>query len=127
LTKEFSFARYQLPALLWSLAIFVSSSLHGIRLPFKFISADKLIHFGIFFILGILAARAFLFQQRFPLVQKYALLFAVLFVMSYGASDEIHQMFVPGRSPEIFDFLADTLGGILAAMTVKLLPKKFLL
>lgn len=47
--------------------------------------------------------------------------------MSYGASDEIHQMFVPGRSPEIFDFLADTTGGILAALFVKFVPKKILL
>jgi VanZ family protein len=30
----------------------------------------------------------------------------------YGASDEIHQGFVPGRSPEVWDWVADTLGSI---------------
>ncbi|MBS4028548.1 MAG: VanZ family protein [Ignavibacteriales bacterium] len=122
-----SFIRYQLPAIIWALLIFSLSSISGIKLPFKLFSFDKLLHFGVFFILGILWARAFLFQEWNETVKRNALLFSVLFVMAYGASDEIHQMFVPGRSPEVYDFLADTLGGILAAILIKILPKKFLL
>ncbi|MBM4165544.1 MAG: VanZ family protein [Ignavibacteria bacterium] len=125
--KKFpSFARYQLPAIVWSLFIFTMSSIPGIKFPFQFFSFDKLLHFGVFFVLGMLSARAFLFQEWNTTLKKYALLFAVLYVMLYGASDEIHQMFVPGRSPELYDFLADTLGGILAAGIVIILPKKYL-
>ncbi|MBD0319601.1 MAG: VanZ family protein [Gemmatimonadetes bacterium] len=35
----------------------------------------------------------------------------------YGVSDEVHQSFVPGRSPDPLDWVADTLGviaGVLA-------------
>jgi VanZ family protein len=28
----------------------------------------------------------------------------------YGASDEYHQSFVPGRSPDVFDLIADAIG-----------------
>ena len=31
----------------------------------------------------------------------------------YGASDEIHQYFVPGRNASWTDWLADTLGGLI--------------
>ncbi|MGB5337658.1 MAG: VanZ family protein [Gammaproteobacteria bacterium] len=30
-------------------------------------------------------------------------------------SDELHQLFVPGRSADIFDVLADAVGGLLGA------------
>lgn len=122
-----SFARYQLPAIVWSLFIFTMSSIPGIKFPFQLFRFDKLVHFGVFFVLGILSARALVFQEWNATLKKYALLFTVLYVMSYGASDEIHQMFVPGRSPEVYDFLSDTLGGIFAAFIIKILPKKFLL
>jgi VanZ family protein len=35
--------------------------------------------------------------------------------MLYGVSDEFHQYFVPGRSVEALDVLADALGGLLGA------------
>ena len=34
---------------------------------------------------------------------------AVLGVL-YGATDEIHQMYVPGRSPDVLDWFADAAG-----------------
>jgi VanZ family protein len=35
---------------------------------------------------------------------------AVLLATLYGVSDEFHQSFVPGRSPDRFDVLADSIG-----------------
>jgi len=37
----------------------------------------------------------------------------LLFVALYGASDEIHQMFVPGRDADVWDWCADVTGAIL--------------
>jgi VanZ family protein len=37
---------------------------------------------------------------------------AVLIVVSYGVSDEMHQMFVPGRTAAMDDLLADTIGAL---------------
>lgn len=38
----------------------------------------------------------------------------VLAVLLYGAFDECHQYFVPPRTPDVFDLLADVTGGLLA-------------
>jgi hypothetical protein len=38
---------------------------------------------------------------------------AVALTSGYGATDEIHQMFVPLRTVELFDWYADTAGGLL--------------
>lgn len=48
---------------------------------------------------------------------------AVTFV--YAASDEIHQLFVPGRSGQFTDVLIDTAGGIIAATVVCLFRRRF--
>lgn len=42
-------------------------------------------------------------------------LFAVLSAALWGLLDEIHQSFVPGRSPDIIDLVADTLGAVVGA------------
>ena len=39
----------------------------------------------------------------------------VLAVLAYGVSDELHQAFVPRRSPDVMDVLADLAGGALGA------------
>jgi MYXO-CTERM domain-containing protein len=36
-------------------------------------------------------------------------------VSFYGASDEVHQSFVPGRDSDVLDWRADTIGGAAAA------------
>lgn len=51
----------------------------------------------------------------------YAASVAVTFL--YAASDEIHQLFVPGRSGQFTDVLIDTLGGIIAVLLVIVLKK----
>jgi UDP-2,3-diacylglucosamine pyrophosphatase LpxH len=47
-----------------------------------------------------------------PLYRRHLLILAA--VALYGASDEWHQRFVPGRASELGDWVADTLGGALA-------------
>lgn len=42
-------------------------------------------------------------------------LFAVLATGLWGLLDEVHQSFVPDRSPDVVDLFADTLGGIVGA------------
>jgi len=44
---------------------------------------------------------------------------------AYGAIDEIHQYFVPGRNSDILDWVANTIGSILGALAIMLVIKKF--
>ena len=41
----------------------------------------------------------------------------------YAISDEIHQSFIPGRSPQVTDVLIDTMGVILGILLVILVIK----
>jgi len=63
--------------------------------------------------LGALLLRA-LAGGRLSGVTGRRALAAILLATLYGASDETHQWFVPGRSPDRFDVLADCLGAALA-------------
>lgn len=65
---------------------------------------DKLVHFGLYFILGAFGC--------FAMGQKPLLNFAICSL--YGISDEWHQSFVPQRSPDPLDWVADTLGAGIA-------------
>ena len=51
--------------------------------------------------------------------------FATIVITSvYGALDEIHQMFIPGRFAEVLDWLADAAGAILGVLIISYLIKK---
>ncbi|WP_216831392.1 VanZ family protein [Alkalihalobacterium elongatum] len=64
-------------------------------------------HFIAYFILGILVMNA-LRYSHLPLLRKVGL--ALLICILYAISDEVHQIFIPGRSGEVRDVLIDTAG-----------------
>ncbi|HEX7243676.1 MAG TPA: VanZ family protein [Longimicrobiaceae bacterium] len=90
------------PAAAWAAAIFAVSARPSVAIP-GFWSADKLLHFGAYALLGFLVAYA---ADRSGLAPRWAVAIGCL----YGASDEIHQAFVPGRSADPADWAADALG-----------------
>ena len=66
---------------------------------------DKLVHLLEFAVLGFLAARATGSARG-----------GFTIAAIWGAVDEVHQAFVPLRSPGLDDWLADVIGGFLGAM-----------
>lgn len=112
------FVRYQLPALLWALTIFIVSSIPAHSIPeFALFSQDKFLHLLVYFILAGLVYIALLHQTRFPLLARHPLSWAVLFTCVYGVTDEFHQSFT-GRSADILDVVADIAGALLLAAIV---------
>lgn len=75
----------------------------------------KLAHFSIYTILGMLASIAVAYHSKKNL---YRLLFPFVIGILYAVSDEIHQLFVPGRSGQISDVIIDSLGVILGCLSV---------
>lgn len=71
-------------------------------------NTDKLLHFLVFGILGLLVFRALSGGLKKGILTIIAL--AVTITVVYGAVDELHQSFVPGRLCEFGDFLFDALG-----------------
>ena len=74
----------------------------------------KSAHFIGYMILGILAI--LLFLQYENINKKYPLAFLICVI--YAISDEIHQLFVPGRAGQIRDVLIDSAGSLLGIILV---------
>lgn len=68
--------------------------------------------------------RALFYQERIKLFQKYSGLVALFFTVFYGMVDEFHQKFIPGRTSDINDVIADTVGGLLYLLVFWLLSRK---
>ena len=80
----------------------------------------KTAHFTIYLILGLLVGTLL---KEYNIKTKQIIIYGVLICMTYAISDEIHQIFVIGRSGEIKDVLIDTCGsttGILLSNIKKL-------
>jgi VanZ family protein len=82
--------------------------------------SDKSGHFIGYALLGALVLRALAGGRLAGVTLRRALL-AVAFAAAYGITDEWHQSFVPGRSPDPLDVVADTLGAAVAVLLVGVL------
>jgi VanZ family protein len=92
-------------------AIYAASSQSTLAVPNVGISYDKVAHLLVF---GLFATAILRIPYFFKQGWKGALI-AIAIVSLYGALDEYHQSF-SGRSVEFDDWIADTLGAILACI-----------
>lgn len=77
----------------------------------RFPLQDKLVHFLLFGLVATLVLRVSYDPKR----PWRSGLIAILITSLYGAADEFRQSFTPGREVDVFDWLADTLGALVAA------------
>jgi len=97
--------------------IFTLSSIPGNYLPEQpFNLFDKLVHATLFGILAYLIYRAFQYQDKNLFLKNFSIAIAFLTCVIYAMFDEIHQEFVPGRTPDITDALADIVGGAFTSL-----------
>lgn len=101
------------PVVLQMAVIFYLSSLNDPG-PLPGDISDKGGHFLGYLLLGALMLRAVAGGRLRTITWRLALAAAVLASL-YGASDEAHQSFVGGRSPDVLDWAADSLGAVTAA------------
>ena len=81
-------------------------------------------HFCLYMLLGILTM---LCAQTFNWCKAYKFDISVIFILLYASSDEIHQLFVPGRSGQFIDVCLDTVAatcGILLVMLIIFIANK---
>jgi VanZ family protein len=100
------------PPIVYMAAIFHFSSQSD---PLPVLTAhvwDKLLHTVEYTGLAVLFSRAL---DGEGLDWRWVAPLTVLLVSAYGVSDEWHQSFVPLRTPDVFDWLTDTLAGAIGA------------
>lgn len=102
----------------WAVLLFLTS-LPGKDLPDLFIS-DKIEHLLAFWLLAILLKLTLVVQDRFNYLKKHSSIFTLLIIGIYAALDELHQLFIPERSCDILDWLADFSGALIAVMAISL-------
>jgi len=97
-----------LPAAAYYGIIFFLSSRSRFPVIAPFSGFDKLAHIGIFGLFGAVLAWSLADRRDRPGILRMALAF--LIGAAGGALDEVHQIFVPGRSAEVWDAVADAAG-----------------
>lgn len=115
-----------IPGIAWFFLVLTLVCIPGYDLPkvdnwMIQINYDKLIHVGIFAVL------AFLFMQpiaKSPLSKKekwhYFIKIALATVVWGYTTEVIQKFFIPGRSYDLTDWLADSIGGIVAMIFCKI-------
>ncbi len=103
------------------LLLFYLSHQPSLPVTHVFHMQDKFIHAAAYMVLGILV----LGSLHLPPggVGWPQALITLAIVTLYGISDEIHQSFIPGRDPEVWDAVADSVGGLLAIALVTMLRR----
>lgn len=107
--------------IIWCGVIFVLSSIPSAKISsdtFLDFVVRKFLHIFEYFILTILSYNTFKSHKS-----------AYFFALVYAISDEVHQMFVPGRGPSLKDVLVDSIGIIMGLLLIwknyyQKLPKK---
>jgi VanZ family protein len=87
--------------------------------------SDKTAHVLIYAALGASLVRA-LAGGRITAMTMARILLAGALGTLYGVSDEIHQHFVPPRTPDILDVAADSIGAFTGAIVMALVARLLL-
>jgi VanZ family protein len=115
--------RWLWPALCYAALIFFLSSLSN-PFPFKptgLLAWDKLQHFVEYGVLAVLLTWGL---WRAGMAVSSSWIWAAVVGSAYGLTDEVHQAFVPNRSADPHDWLADTAGALAGALLVGLLLRR---
>lgn len=91
-----------------SIASFVPVAFDTLHTLFR-----KSAHFFAYLVLGLLFARAL---RKSGVALQRAVFMAFALSVLYAASDEFHQLFIPGRSGELRDVLIDSAGAATGLM-----------
>jgi len=121
LQRAFAFVTHVLPALVYAGALFYGGLIHLGALPeVGFVATDKLLHALAFSGLALLLARAAHWRRpRASLSRK--LWFGAAGSSALGLLLEVCQAFTKYRSADPWDWVADTVGALLAVGVVSLL------
>lgn len=110
------------PALVYMALIFYSSSQPD---PAPILTKniwDKLLHGGGYAVLGLLDWWAL---RRGGLSWRVVAVLAIALASAYAATDEFHQKFTPGRTSDVEDWIADTVGAAMAVVSATVLTRRF--
>lgn len=116
--------KYLIGAIVWALIIMVLTLTPGEAVPdVSLFDYDKLGHGFIFFVLSFLLIKGTYENLQTTSRAGNAVLIGVVTSAFYGFLIEIIQSFIPGRSMDVYDAVANVIGSILGLSLFYLLNK----
>jgi VanZ family protein len=106
---------YLIMTLLVAAVIFFSSTIQTTAGEKTGLNLATLYHFSVFFML-IFFLSLTLINKR---LDRKTIFIILLISLIYALSDELHQLFVPGRFCSLKDVLIDFIGSLCALLTIK--------
>jgi VanZ family protein len=97
--------------IIWAGIIYAGSSIPGGSIPAPVSVVSLILHVCEYAVLAFLIARAFSQTKKEP-KRSFSVIIILAFSISvlYGTTDELHQLYVPGRHPDSMDVFVDALG-----------------
>ena len=114
--------RFRLLAAAWTCVLLALFWAPGVSGPLPFPHADKLVHAALFFVFGALTVRG---VPLHPAPVRTSIVWTIIGAALLGALTEAGQTILTAnldawdRHGDVWDALADTLGGLLGALTRK--------
>ncbi len=108
----------------WMATLFYLSHQTVLDAPAPFMHVDKLYHASAYGLLGGLLLLSM--QPKAAGYSSRQVLLSVTIASIYGISDEIHQSFIPGRSADSLDWLADTAGALMVCLLIAGLSRRWM-
>ena len=102
------------PAISWTITIIIAGTIFYLSSktfppgPPAISNLSIFYHFFAFFFLAAFLSISMIKGK----VNKYLILIVIILVVLYGISDEIHQLFVPGRHFSLYDIFTDSTGAL---------------
>ena len=109
--------------LIYCLIIFYLSAKPGPSVFPKIKHGDKILHFAAFAVMGFLCFRAF-WSLKIKRTFLRIFILSLVFSTVFGIGIEVNQLFIPYRTAETLDIVADVLGSIIGILMTVLPYKK---
>jgi VanZ family protein len=106
--------RAYVPALAWLLVVLYVGGREDVPSPATGLPLDKVAHFGMYGVLGLLLGRAWLRAGRRP-----AAALVIGAALLAGAFDELRQVGIATRSADALDWIMDALGVVLGFLAAR--------
>jgi VanZ family protein len=132
--KEVRMKQYRM-AFIWAALILIVSSIPNFKVSGadKIFGIDKLAHLSEYFIFAFLVFSGetgyqSLIHRRWKELgkihsdYKYSVSIRLFIILCFALIDELHQRFIPGRTVELTDFIADSIGCVCGLV---ILQKRF--
>lgn len=113
--------------IIWAIVIFILCSVPGNSLPqssmIEIPYFDKMVHFGLFFIMGIFLIAELRYQTKLSRISIAFITFALITIYG-GVIEVLQENYFTNRSGDFWDLCADVAGGITSVFMFSFLKKQ---